>query len=373
MHNKWPDDYPPRFILVFIFVLRYNDDIGGRSTDGVSKPVQVRRNICGAHCAVFCITTKNKLLAPGQEGLLNTPNKQHNSLDCFEPPDHLDFPVVFVFYKQRGKEMKKYIITSIILTIIITPAMASKVKLGDDHRCVVNHKGNDHFYWCGKQTDFDKKRYCAGIINNKKNAEFDKYNGDAIETGGRYFVCCGGTSEKQGEWHETDSTYYIKEEIKTVEIKDDSGKAIGTCTYQSKINACGDELGTVCTTPTPCESGTIRRNAQCVKVCAPGYGFVSATLNDCIECTTTLVRGIDDTGTCTKCDTNDDEIFNKDEKKCVKSTRYTKSEMDKCWICQTQIAFKSCLNWYRDPTDVSTDDITAMKKDCHITEDTDTN
>lgn len=36
------------------------------------------------------------LLVPVSGGLANILNKQHNSSDCSEPPDHLNFLVVFI-------------------------------------------------------------------------------------------------------------------------------------------------------------------------------------------------------------------------------------------------------------------------------------
>ncbi len=73
-------------------------------------PVRQRDGKTGRVCAFFCAMTLNNLLTLVRRAVIYL-NKQHNSLDCSQPPDHLDFPVVFFM----GERMKKIFILGTLL------------------------------------------------------------------------------------------------------------------------------------------------------------------------------------------------------------------------------------------------------------------
>ena len=88
-----------------------------------------------------------------------------------------------------------------------------------------------------------------------------------------------------------------------------------------------------------CDLGQRALNGKCVSECPVGYGFRSATNNECVPCDNDIKSGVIPNGLCITC--SEDEMFDVSAKGCVTAKKITKSEMKSCW---NQTNFENCVN-----------------------------
>ncbi len=277
--------------------------------------------------------------------------------------------------------MKKILGVFLLFAAIHGVAVGDVLIGTDDERCIVDTHKTNEFWFCGYQDSDYKKNNCharhvyKGALWFPDNPTHQLYNGDKVTTGGRYFVCCGGTPTAQGRFVESDtSDFRVTQEPKTVDLGDNK-----KCTYTITTDICGNVTDKPCTEPDSCTNGTLPRNGACVQLCTGTDAFESETSNKCVECSTTSSRGRvvgkDGNMICQVCDSN--EFFDTDAKQCVRSptedknTTYTtenedgtkvthtysvisRDAMDRCWLCDDRTKFRACVKAYMaDPDSVT--------------------
>jgi hypothetical protein len=263
-----------------------------------------------------------------------------------------------------GDKMKKFLIVISIILYTGNSFAEPKNGFGDSMECYLETDGTDSAWFCGKH---DRK--CKQKLKNKHNV-YPLVHGGSFSYGSVTAWCCDGTISKQG--HFVEQRNWTTSETITVQL------ANGTCTYQKKINACGEIVSdTPCTEPTTCTSGTIKRNGECIAPCGANDGnmaYESVTSNKCIECPTNASQGIDSNDICTKCNSATD-IWDANTKKCISRTEAAKkyhkisnATMKKCWQCPNNEMFKTCATILSlpDAEQKTHKDFTATMTNCKV-------
>ncbi|MBQ4129894.1 MAG: hypothetical protein IJD69_00760 [Alphaproteobacteria bacterium] len=252
---------------------------------------------------------------------------------------------------------KLFLPTVTVIIMLCEPAIARFIA-GDNNTCFVDTHKRNEFWYCGTHSDTK----CGGKKLKNRHDRHWIYHGGKFTHDGKNYWCCNGSYTATGHFVQTSS--WISNKIITVQL------ANGTCNYTQKINACGDEESTPCTTPDTCTNGQILRNGTCVAPCAPAHAFESTTSNTCIACPETKYSGIAKNDTCIQCNP-EHQFFDRTSKQCIEKNTLTAipaKVLKKCYGCDNNDFFKTCVKIFNSATkEQSTHpEYINILKHCHI-------
>ncbi len=221
--------------------------------------------------------------------------------------------------------------------------------MGPSGSCFVDTYYYNAFWFCGKQSEdcHDKstgrntpvKWMNHGDVLTKALLQAGESDIDD-ETLYDKYICCNGTTEKQGVFKEN-KNYTAAKEVNG-----------GTC--QQEYNACGEMVGTICTEPDedgcPVGKSRVQINGlySCVDPCKPGEGFENENSDQCVKCPTEKSQGVNDSGVCEHCSSG--KAFSTKTNECVSldSTNFStfsKSAIQRCWKCPSDSSVLTrCFN-----------------------------
>lgn len=259
--------------------------------------------------------------------------------------------------------MRRAVITGILFMLC---GAAHGISFGpnDTNSCFVksNFWGRRWYWFCGSQS-----QACRGYSPGRHAVISSYYHGQSFTEGSTKYFCCDGSASAAGHFIKADAW----ETVSTETVSLDGG---GSCSYQKRVDVCGNELSKPCDKPTSCSEGKILRNGECIEPCMSGYGFDSDSSNTCVQCDTTNFQGLraaqdaSQGNICLKCDAAR-QFFDREKSKCVNRgelEQYSKDKLYNCHGCQSNELYVKCVKMLNSSNPSSNKDYNSIVSECKL-------